>query len=249
MMLNITKNCFFNSFTTVRRTFFNFLQNENKMSFKIDARGQPKAVVIFLHGLGDSGAGWMEGFREIRDPDVSYIFPNAPNIPVTLNFGMQMPAWFDIKALEFDGEEDKQGIQKSSNFTKDLVKEQMEKYKLPSEKIILGGFSQGGAIALYAGMTHAEKLGGILALSTWLPLHKMFVDKKEGHSLTQQSCKVLQYHGDADPMVKLKYGRLTNQLLESNQRDVTMKVYNGMEHSSCPQEMKDIKNAISELIN
>jgi len=218
------------------------------MAFKIDAQAQPKAVVIFLHGLGDSGAGWMEGFQQIRDPDIQYIFPNAPNIPVTLNFGMHMPAWFDIKGLEFDGEEDKQGIQKSSDFTKNLVKEQMEKYKLPSEKIVLGGFSQGGAIALYAGMTHTDKLGGILALSTWLPLHKMFVDKKEGHILTQQSCKILQYHGDADPMVKLKYGRMTNQLLESNCCNVSMKVYSGMEHSSCPQEMKDIQQAISQLI-
>jgi len=215
--------------------------------FTIKASGTPKCVVIFLHGLGDNGAGWKQAFEEVRNSNVHYVFPNAPAMGVTLNFGMQMPAWFDIKSLEFDGTEDKPGIQLAAQNTRKLIAAQMEQHKLPSNKIILGGFSQGGATALYTALTHDEQLGGVMALSSWLPLHELFKERKENHSLMKQKCEIAQFHGDSDMMVKLKFGELTSKLLKSAGANATMKKYAGLEHSSSAQEMRDVKNFIDRI--
>lgn len=216
--------------------------------FVINSTSKPLLLVYFMHGLGDNGAGWMQAFEEIRNPNVCYVFPNAPAMPVTLNFGMMMPSWFDIRALDFDGQEDKAGIQKAADKAREAVKELMEKHELSSEQVIMGGFSQGGATALYAALTHQDKLGGVLALSSWLPLHKLFVEEKEGHSLTKQKCQIMQYHGSNDPMVKPKYGKMTNDLLKNAGAAVELTLYPGLEHSSCPKELNDIKKFIESKL-
>jgi len=218
-------------------------------SFVIKSSNNPKLVVIFLHGLGDNGAGWKEAFSEIKHPDIHYVFPNAPGIPVSLNFGMVMPAWFDIKALDFTGPEDKVGIQKSAENARACIKQQMQKFNLPSNKIVIGGFSQGGAVALYTALTHEEQLGGVLALSTWLPLHQLFKNKLEGHSLSKQACEVQQFHGLADGMVKFKYGQMTNDLLKSAGVNASIKSYAGLEHSSSTEEMRDVKVFLNKVLS
>ena len=126
-------------------------------------------------------------------PDVTFIFPNAPTAPVSLNGGMRMPSWFDIDGLDENAKEDKevhlftvitdvaliclQGIQKMADHVRTLIEETKTEHQLTSKQIILGGFSQGGGLALYTGLTHAEQLGGIIALSTWLPLRDYVVKR------------------------------------------------------------------------
>uniref|UniRef100_T1L506 palmitoyl-protein hydrolase n=1 Tax=Tetranychus urticae TaxID=32264 RepID=T1L506_TETUR len=125
----------------------------------IDAKdGNHTATIIFLHGLGDTGHGWAETFAAIKPSYCKLICPTAPAQPVTLNAGMIMPSWFDLMTLTHNGPEDAEGI--------------ANKHNIPAERILLGGFSQGGALSLHTGLRYSKPLAGILAFSCWLPLHK-----------------------------------------------------------------------------
>uniref|UniRef100_A0A8C3PTA7 palmitoyl-protein hydrolase n=1 Tax=Calidris pygmaea TaxID=425635 RepID=A0A8C3PTA7_9CHAR len=131
------------------------------------------AAVIFLHGLGDTGHSWADALSSIRLPYVKYICPHAPRIPVTLNMKMVMPSWFDLMGLTPDAPEDEAGIKKAAENIKAIIEHEM-KNGIPPNRIILGGFSQGGALSLYTALTCQHQLAGIVALSCWLPLHKAF---------------------------------------------------------------------------
>ena len=130
-------------------------------------------TLIFLHGLGSTGDAWVNSLEAITEPHVKIVTPTAPKIPVTIKAGESFNAWFDIKSNESSVEEDDQGIKQSRDFVVKLIEEEIASGVLPS-RIILGGFSQGGAQALYTGLTCQYKLGGIIALSTWLLLHTSF---------------------------------------------------------------------------
>uniref|UniRef100_A0A8C0L6S0 palmitoyl-protein hydrolase n=1 Tax=Canis lupus dingo TaxID=286419 RepID=A0A8C0L6S0_CANLU len=131
------------------------------------------AAVIFLHGLGDTGHSWADALSTIRLPHVKYICPHAPRIPVTLNMKMVMPSWFDLMGLSPDAPEDEAGIKKAAENIKALIEHEM-KNGIPANRIVLGGFSQGGALSLYTALTCPHPLAGIVALSCWLPLHRAF---------------------------------------------------------------------------
>lgn len=134
-------------------------------------RNNAKGAVIMLHGLGDSGAGWTfiaQHFEQVFD--LKWILPNAPAIPVTLNYGMKMPAWYDIVELSQKGRTDVEGIEKSVKSVQALIDMEV-KNGMPANKIIVGGFSQGGAIAYLSGLRYKDRLGGIIGLSTYLPFH------------------------------------------------------------------------------
>lgn len=173
---------------------------------------------------------------EIRPKHMKVICPTAPRIPVTLNAGFQMPSWFDLKSLDVSGAEDENGITKATNDIHDMIKTEI-KSGIPSNRIMVGGFSQGGALALYVGLTFTEPLAGIMALSCWLPLHKSFPAAKK----SPDTLPIFQCHGDFDPVVTYKYGQLSSSVLKQFMKNTQFKTYNGLGHSSNEEEMADLK--------
>ncbi|XP_018603529.1 acyl-protein thioesterase 1 [Scleropages formosus] len=213
----------------------------------VPAARKATAAVIFLHGLGDTGHGWAEAFAGIRTPHVKYICPHAPIMPVTLNMNMAMPSWFDIISLSPEAEEDESGIKRAAENIKALIDQEV-KNGIPSHRIVLGGFSQGGALSLYTALTMHQKLAGVMALSCWLPLRSSF--PQAAASSSNKDVHILQCHGEADPLVPLVFGCLTVEKLKSfvDPANVQFKTYPRMPHSSCPQEMMDIKQFIEKQL-
>ncbi|CAZ86658.1 unnamed protein product [Tuber melanosporum] len=209
----------------------------------VPAATRHTATFIFLHGLGDTGAGWSfvsENFRLRRKFDeCSFIFPHAPMIPVTLNMGMRMPSWFNIASLtNIQAAEDEAGILGSARNIHAIIEEQIDK-GISSERIILGGFSQGGALALLAGLTSKHKLGGIIGLSAWLPLHQKI------ESLVSEENKntdIFQAHGESDRTVQFNWGKLTKEILQDKLgHNVEWHSYPLLEHSADAQEIADME--------
>ncbi|PVG00503.1 alpha/beta-hydrolase [Serendipita vermifera] len=148
-------------------------------SITVNPSTKHTATVIFLHGLGDSGYGWEPVAKMLaRNPKLSHIkwiLPNAPDQPVTLNFGMKMPSWFDIRSLDKDltaddGGEDADGMLASALSVNKIVTTQVDDENIPANRIVVGGFSQGAALSLITGLTSERRLGGLVSLSGWLPL-------------------------------------------------------------------------------
>ncbi|XP_064409739.1 acyl-protein thioesterase 1 isoform X1 [Latimeria chalumnae] len=213
----------------------------------VPAARKATAAVIFLHGLGDTGHGWVETLSYIRTPHIKYICPHAQIRPVTINMNMAMPSWFDITCLSPEAEEDATGIKLAAETIKSLIDQEV-KNGIPSHRIILGGFSQGGALALYTALTTQQKLGGVVALSCWLPLRNTF--PQVAANSANKDIHVLQCHGEADPLVPLLFGSLTHEKLKSiiNPANVSFKTYPDMMHSSCLKEMMDVKQFIEKQL-
>ncbi|XP_062040683.1 acyl-protein thioesterase 1-like [Lepus europaeus] len=192
-------------------------------------------VVIFLHGLGDTGHGWAEGFAGITSSHTKCISLHAPIMPVTLNINMAMPSWFDNIGLSPDSLEDESRI-KQEGENVNVLKDQEVTSDSPN-RIILEGFPQGGVLFLYNAVTIQQKLVGVTALSCWLPLWASF--QQGPVSGTNRDISILQCHRDCDPLISLMFGSLTMQKLNTllNLASVTFKAYEGMRHSSCQQKM------------
>ncbi|KAL4666847.1 hypothetical protein H8959_005536 [Pygathrix nigripes] len=189
---------------------------------------------------------WADALSTIRLPHVKYICPHAPRIPVTLNMKMVMPSWFDLMGLSPDAPEDEAGIKKAAENIKALIEHEM-KNGIPANRIVLGGFSQGGALSLYTALTCPHPLAGIVALSCWLPLHRAFPQAANGSA---KDLAILQCHGELDPMVPVRFGALTAEKLRSvvTPARVQFKTYPGVMHSSCPQEMAAVKEFLEKLL-
>lgn len=164
------------------------------------------------------------------------ICPTAKLMPVSLNAGFEMRSWFDLKTLDISGPEDEQGIKEATTLVHSIITKEIQA-GIPPQRIMLGGFSQGGALALHAGLTLAEPLGGIIAFSCWLPLHKSF----PGIKRTPDTTPIFQCHGDCDPVVPYKLGQLSASVLKTFMKNATFKTYRGMSHSSSNEEMEDLK--------
>lgn len=216
------------------------------MSVILQPTVKQTASVIFLHGLGDTGHGWSSVFAAIKRPHIKYIFPTAPVRPITLNGGFPMNAWFDIRGLKADAPQDEDGIKNSAQILLSLVQEEM-KNGIPSERIIIGGFSQGGATALYTALTGSIRFGGVLALSTWLPLHHRFPEHlKQCEGLL--STPILQCHGDIDPMVSIEWSKLSTKFIQQmGFSNIQFKTYPGLSHSSSDEEIDDVDEFIKKI--
>lgn len=211
--------------------------------FLIPATAKHTASFVFLHGLGDTGAGWCEGFNTIKLDYVKYIFPNAPIQKVTINSFQKMPAWFDIKSLDKSGPEDEIGILESSNHLKEIINEEI-KSGITSDRIVVGGFSQGGALATYTTLTSDMKFAGILLLSSYLPLAAKFPDALK----LDRTTPLLQCQGDSDLLVGLKFAQLTHEVLKTLLHNTQFKLYKGLGHSTVPQEMEDVDAWVKGVI-
>nr|CAB3263576.1 acyl-protein thioesterase 1-like [Phallusia mammillata] len=246
---------YFKGYRTINQFESKSSQGKKEMSvtkefFLLAPTAKATATVIFLHGLGDTGSGWSLAFNEFKQKHIRYIFPNAPSIPVTLNHGMVMPAWYDLVAINPRGPEDENGIKKSADKLRELIRKETTDHQIPSNRIVIGGFSMGGALALYTALTHPEQLGGVIALSSYLPLNEQFKTGKV--SLQNQKCNIFQGHGDMDPMVAPDFGKATHQILKAGRSSLgastELKMYPNCGHSSCDDELDDVKNIINKWL-
>lgn len=179
----------------------------------------------------------------IRPPFVKVICPTAKTIPVTLNAGFRMPSWFDLKTLDIGGPEDEDGIKTAAKQIHTMIDNEI-KDGIPASRILLGGFSQGGALALYSALLFPDKLAGVIALSCWLPLHKSFPAAMK----SPNDISVLQCHGDCDPVVPYKWGQMTASVLKSILKNPEFKTYNGLMHTSSDEELHDMKQFIANKL-
>ncbi|KAG0220346.1 hypothetical protein BGX33_000021 [Mortierella sp. NVP41] len=213
-----------------------------------DATAKHTATVIFMHGFGDSGAGWAPVGEQLSTyvPHVKFIFPNAPALPITANGGMLTPAWYDIKAIaSIQHEQDEQGLLRSRQQVMQLIREEVDKNNIPANRIVLGGFSQGSVLSLFAALTSEYKFGGVTALSGYVPLHtKIMTMVSEANRKTP----IFWGHGDADQVVKYKYGEQSVEFLKEHKYPVRFHTYPRMGHSACPQELRDLLSFFKEVI-
>lgn len=211
---------------------------------ELETRSNPTAAVIWLHGLGASGHDFEPVVPELGLPEsaaVRFIFPHAPDMPVTINGGMTMPAWYDIKAMDIDRIVDTDQLMASSDAVAKLVDREIER-GVKSENIIIAGFSQGGAVAYELGLSYPKRLGGIVALSTYFATAKTV-----SVSDANRGIPISIYHGTHDPMVPESLGRLSVEKLKELGFDPSYRTF-PMEHSVCLEEVQDIGGFIRKHV-
>lgn len=205
---------------------------------EVETGRDPTGAVIWLHGLGADGHDFEPLVPELVRPGeraLRFVFPHAPIRPVTLNGGFAMRAWYDIVSLDRRGPEDEAGVRASQATVEALIRREKER-GIPSERIVVAGFSQGGAIALFAGVRYPEKLAGLMGLSCYMLSASRLV--RERHAANQATPLFLA-HGTGDPVVLPALGEESRRLLEAAGYAVEWHTYN-MPHSVCPQEVGDI---------
>ena len=215
-------------------------------SIVIETGSDPIASIIWLHGLGADG----HDFESIvpvlgmpADLSVRFIFPHAPVRPITVNGGMAMRGWYDIRSIGINENEDSAGIRESATILAELIGDELAK-GIPAKNIVLAGFSQGGAIALFQGLRYPERLAGILALSTYLPLPDTL--KSEISDYTD-GLPVFMGHGTQDPIVPLKLGEQTRDILVTGGLEVDWNTY-PMAHSVNQDEVLDVGRWLTSVI-
>jgi phospholipase/carboxylesterase len=207
---------------------------------EIETGADPQAAVIWLHGLGADGHDFEPIVPQLAlAQPVRFVFPHAPVRPVTLNQGMRMRAWYDILQLG-GGPEDEAGVRASQGLVEDLIGQQ----RLPADRIVLAGFSQGGAIVLQTALRHPQRLAGVLALSTYLPLAATLPAER---SPASAGLPVFMAHGQYDDIIPLPRAEQSRRLLESLGYPVQWHAY-PMPHSVCPQEIEDISAFLRRIL-
>jgi phospholipase/carboxylesterase len=211
-------------------------------AIEIETGPRPEATVIWLHGLGADGHDFEPIVPELRLPKaVRFVFPHAPVRPVTINNGMRMRAWYDI--FQFGGgPEDEKGIRESRGLLEQLIAAEKQR-GVAAGKIILAGFSQGGAIVLHTGLRHAERLAGIMALSTYLPLPEKL---KEAAS-ANRDLPIFMAHGSYDDIIPLRRAEQSKDLLVKSGYPVDWRTY-PMPHSVCPEEIGHISEFLLRIL-
>ena len=213
-------------------------------SVEIEPRGPARSAVIWLHGLGADGHDFEPIVPELGlDPalETRFVFPHAPAIPVTVNGGFVMPAWYDIHDVDFVRRADDEGLARSVARITALVERENER-GIPAERIVLGGFSQGGAVALHAALGHPERLAGLFALSTYLPGGKSI---ERARSPVNHGLPVFQAHGSLDPLVPVELGRAACAALRSLGHPVEWHEY-PMQHQVSLEEIQELARWLGE---
>lgn len=215
-------------------------------SITLETQDNPDATVIWLHGLGADGNDFLPIVEQLQLPShfaIRFIFPHAPVMPVTINQGYPMPAWYDIRDISIIADEDEAGITRSSIILKQLC-EQQEAAGIKAERIVLAGFSQGGAIALHCGTRYPKALAGIMALSTYLPLpDSLQLEMSEDAVETP----VFMAHGRQDDVLAYNYGRKSMEKLTASGFTVNWHEYD-MTHAVCQQEIHHIRQWLTDVL-
>jgi phospholipase/carboxylesterase len=210
-------------------------------AIRIETGANPQAAVIWLHGLGADGHDFEPIVPELDLPGpVRFVFPHAPVRPVTINQGMRMRAWYDI--FQFGGgPEDEAGVRASQRLVEGLIAEEK---KRGIAKVVLAGFSQGGAIVLHTALRHPERLAGVLALSTYLPLAASVEAER---APANAALPIFMAHGQYDDIIPLRRAEQSRQALERLGYPVEWRAY-PMPHSVCPQEIADIAAFLGRIL-
>ena len=198
----------------------------------------PKGSIIWLHGLGADCWDFVSIVKELNLPEdlpLRFIFPQAPMRPITINNGQVMPGWYDISMSELHRKPDEAGVRQSQAMIEQLIAREIER-GIPSDKIVLAGFSQGGAIALQTGLRYAKELGGIMALSTYLTLEDSFATEA---TLANANIPILMAHGTQDPLIPLDLAKASREKMQSRGYKIEWHEY-PMPHSVCMEEVEDI---------
>lgn len=212
--------------------------HESAAAVTLEPATPATATVIWLHGLGADGYDFVPIVDELKLPAslaVRFMFPHATERPVTINNGFVMRAWYDIKGLNRQGPEDDAGIRESEGIVRKYIDAEIAK-GIPASRIVVAGFSQGGAIALQTALRYGVSLAGIMALSTYLPLVASL--PKEAHD-ANRSISILMCHGTQDGVVPLQFGEWSRDVLAQLGYRVEWRAY-PMQHSVCMEEVNDI---------
>ncbi|UXI67849.1 alpha/beta hydrolase [Tahibacter amnicola] len=208
-------------------------------SVELETAPDPRHSVIWLHGLGADGHDFEPIVPELVSrqwPALRFVFPHAPVRPVTINGGMPMRAWYDIGGVDIASKQDEPGIRTSIGQLDALIAREAER-GVPAERVILAGFSQGGAVVLAGGVRHAARLGGIMALSTYLPLaEKTAADRHDAN----KAVPILMAHGSFDNVVPQTLGTASRDYLRGLGYAVQWHTY-PMAHQVCSEEIADLR--------
>ena len=205
-----------------------------------------RSSIIWLHGLGADGHDFEPIVPELglaEDLAVRFIFPHAPERAVTINGGMVMRAWYDILGLDIRRDEDIEGLRTSETQVRALVEREVSR-GVSEERIVLAGFSQGGAVALQAGVRHPRRLAGIMALSTYLTLPEQLESEANP---ANSDCPIFMAHGTQDQVVPYEGGQLSRQALEAQGYEIEWREY-PMPHSVCAEEIADISSWLTGVL-
>lgn len=213
---------------------------------ELETSPNPTASVIWLHGLGADGNDFVPIVPELKlagCPAIRFVFPSAPSMPVTVNGGYVMPAWYDIIGRNLMDQEDAAGIQKSATSIVQLIENEASR-GIAYDKIVLAGFSQGCAMALHVGLRFPYKLAGIIALSGYLPLAMTAnIEKHPANTNTP----IFMAHGTYDPVVVLDRAQASYALLQNMGYQVDWNEY-PMEHSVNHEELMDISRFLQDVL-
>jgi phospholipase/carboxylesterase len=207
-------------------------------TLELETGPRPASAVIWLHGLGADGHDFEPIVPELDlpgAPAVRFVFPHAPMQPVTINGGAVMRAWYDVYGLEGARREDDAGVRRSQASLEALVAREKSR-GVPAARIVLAGFSQGGAIALQTGLRHPERLAGVMALSTYLPLAATLAAEA---SPANRAVSIFMAHGRHDSLIPIERAMLSRGALGKAGYDVEWHDY-PMEHAVCAEEIRDI---------
>jgi len=220
--------------------------NTNEKAVILEPRGEHKASVIWLHGLGADGHDFEPVIPALQLPDdhgIRFIFPHAPERPVTINGGMVMRAWYDIKEMDLRKRADTDGIEDSREILEGFIRDEKEA-GIPTNKILLAGFSQGGVIILHTGLRYPEPLGGLLALSTYLAVPETLTTEAGSNN---SKIPVFMAHGTMDPVIPIQQGKdSADQLIQAGY-SVDWHEY-PMEHAVSLEEIEDISRWITATL-
>ena len=205
----------------------------------------PQHSIIWLHGLGADGEDFVPIAEEMHLPvAVRYIFPHAPEQPVTINSGFVMRAWYDIAAADITAQQDSVGIRASQTAIEKLMAQEIQR-GIAAKNIYLAGFSQGGAMALHTGLRYPSQLGGIIALSCYLPLAETLAREAQAASMLTP---IFMAHGRNDPIVPYARGQASADALRKQEYQLEWREYS-MPHSVCMEEVKDVETWLTRRLN
>ena len=215
-------------------------------TIELETRPDPDAAVIWMHGLGADGNDFVPIVGELELPEdlgIRFIFPHAPMRPVTINGGMVMRAWYDIVGSDLTNRGDETGIRDSQRRIEQLIAREKAR-GIAASRLVLAGFSQGGVIALQAGLRHPERLAGIMALSTYLALPQALAAEADP---ANSDVPIFMAHGTADPMIRLDWADASRRALEAQGYAIEWHTY-PMQHSVCIEEVGDLDARLARVL-
>jgi phospholipase/carboxylesterase len=211
---------------------------------ELNTRPRPAWTILWLHGLGADGHDFAPMVPELVQPDwpaIRFVFPHAPMRAVTINGGARMRAWYDISHLSLEQRADEAGMRESIREVDALIARERDR-GIPPSRLILAGFSQGGAVALAAGLRREAALGGLVSLSSYLPMAEQ---TRTEITAAGRATPVFQAHGTQDPVVPMAFGQRSRVALEALGVPVAWRQY-PMGHSVCAEEVQDLRAWLSE---